>query len=174
MKSPRTPKLCTALVFFVGVVIAACASTPDRAVYSMPADLTRAMPPAEADPSSAAELAEGALHLLNPERPGGPDYQGAARICLLSAEVALVPVERQLQRSCYRVAARSALRSGDRAIYLEAVDRWERSAPRNERAAGELALHLAIRDRLSQRATGSARRVPRDLRRLLPPLEASP
>ena len=135
------------------VALAACASThsADSGLYAMPEDPARAMPPADADPSSAAELAEGALHLLNPERAGGPDFEGAARLCLLSAEMARLPTERQLRRSCYRVAARSALRSGEREIYLLAVDRWERSAARNERAAGELAIHLAIRDRLGGR-----------------------
>ena len=166
----RPARMSAGLLLAVAVAISACATAPkaDRTVYSMPGDMTRALPPADADPDSAAELAEGALHLLNPARPGGPDYAAAARVCLLSAEVARLPTERELQRSCYRVAARSALRSGDREIYLEAVDRWERTAPRNERAAGELALHLAIRDRLDARETGSGARVPRELRRLLP------
>ena len=145
----------------------ACATPPERTTYSMPGDFARAQPPGDADPDSAAELAEGALFLLNPDRPGGPDYAGAARVCLLAADVARLPVERALQRSCYRVAARAALRSGDRGIYLEAVDRWDKSAPRNERAAGELAIHLAIRDRLAGRP--GSRHVPADLRALLPP-----
>jgi hypothetical protein len=155
------------------VALAACASTQgaDSGLYAMPEDPARAMPPADADPSSAAELAEGALHLLNPARAGGPDFEGAARLCLLSAEMARLPTERQLRRSCYRVAARSALRSGEREIYLEAVDRWERSSARNERAAGELAIHLAIRDRLEARNTGSGRRLPPDIRVMLPPIE---
>ena len=126
------------------------------------------MSPGEADPDSAAELAEGALYLLNPERPSGPDYPGAARLCLLSAEVARLPTERQLQRTCHRVAARSALRSGERELYLEVVEHWESRAPRNERAAGELAIHLAIRDEISRRETGTRGRVPSDLRWLLP------
>lgn len=160
----------TGLLLALALGISACATAEpvDRTVYSMPADMTRALPPADANPDSAAELAEGALHLLNPARPGGPDYSAAARMCLLSAEVARLPTERHLQRSCYRVAARSALRSGDRDMYLEAIERWERTAPRNERTAGELALHLAIRDRLDERETGSGARVPPELRRLLP------
>ena len=167
------PRISTSgLLLALALGVSACATSPkaDRTVYSMPADMTRALPPADADPDSAAQLAEGALHLLNPARPGGPDYGAAARLCLLSAEVARMPTERQLQRSCYRVAARSALRSGDREIYLEAVESWERTAPRNERSAGELALHLAIRDRLDDRETGSGARVPPELRRLLPQL----
>ena len=157
------------LLACLALTLGACATThAEHTVYSMPADLVRAMPPADADPASAAELAEGALYLLNRERPGGPDHAGAARLCLLSAEVARLPAERQLQRACHRVAARSALHSGDREVYLEAVESWERRAPRNERAAGELALHLAIRDRLDQRATGTRARIPAELRRLLP------
>lgn len=172
MRTPTASPLGLVLAC-LALTLAACATThADHTVYSMPADLARARPPADADPTSAAELAEGALHLLNPERPGGPDYAGAARLCLLSVEVALLPAERQLQRACHRVAARSALHSGDRDVYLEAVDSWERRAPRNERAAGELALHLAIRDRLDARATGMHARIPAELRRLLPPAEA--
>lgn len=160
------------IALLLALAPAGCATQPH--IYSMPSDPARALSPAEADPSSAAELAEGALHLLNPDRPGGPDYQGAARLCLLSAEVARLPEERKLRRSCHRVAARSALRSGDREIYLEAVNRWERSAPRNERAAGELAVHLSIRDRLTGRATGMHRRVAPELQRLLPPVGSVP
>ena len=169
MIAPKTP--IVAALALVALGLAACASTHsgDGSLYSMPTDPARALAPEDADPNSAAELAEGALHLLNPERPGGPDYTGAARMCLLSADVAKLPVERHLQRTCFRVAARSALRSGDRDVYLEAVDHWDRNAPRNEKAAGELAIHLAIRDRLKQRETGSGGRVPAELRALLPP-----
>ena len=112
MINPIVPKLGVAALC---IALAACASTQgsDAGLYAMPEDPARAMPPADADPTSAAELAEGALHLLNPERAGGPDYEGAARMCLLSAEVARLPTEKQLQRTCYRVAARSALRSGE-------------------------------------------------------------
>ncbi len=148
----------------------ACATSPNvpTGLYAMPSDPALAIAPADADPDSAPQLAEGALHLLDRSRPAGPDYLGAARMCLLAVEVADPDVERELVRACYRVAARSALRSGDRETYVEAVDRWEEEAPRNERAAGELALHLAIRDRLDQRATGTHARIPSELRRLLP------
>ncbi len=57
-------------------------------LYVMPAEPALAIHPADADPDSAAELAEGALHLLDPARPGGPDYMAAARMCLLAIEVA--------------------------------------------------------------------------------------
>ena len=138
-------------------------------LYAMPSDPAQALAPADADPGSAAELAEGALHLLRPDLPGGPDYLGAARMCLLAVEVADPVVERDLIRSCHRVAARSALRSGDREVYVKAVDRWEEHAPRNERAAGELAIHLTIRDRLNERVVAGAR-IPPAVRRLMPPI----
>jgi hypothetical protein len=142
-------------------------------LYVMPAEPALAIHPADADPDSAAELAEGALHLLDPARPGGPDYMAAARMCLLAIEVADPDVERDLVRACYRVAARCALRSGDRETYLNVVERWDRTASRNERAAGELAIHLTIRNRLEERAIASVH-IPPDVRRLVPPLEPSP
>jgi hypothetical protein len=150
--------------------VTACSTTGADAtrLYSMPADLGRALPPGAVEPGSPAELAEAALHLLYRERPGGPDYLGAARLCLLAAEAADPRVERDLQRACYRVAARSALRAGDRELYLEAVQRWDHSAPRHERAAGELAIHLAIRDRLSGSAPGTHGRIPAEVRSLIP------
>ncbi len=153
----------------------ACATSPNvpTGLYAMPSDPALAIAPADADPDSAPQLAEGALHLLDRSRPAGPDYLGAARMCLLAVEVADPDVERDLVRACYRVAARSALRSGDRETYVEAVDRWEEDAPRNERAAGELAIHLTIRDRLNERSVSSAR-IPPQVRRLVPPLEPTP
>lgn len=152
------------------LLISACAhgAAENVQLYAMPEDLADAMPPGRADASSAAELAEGALHLLNPERPGGPDYLAAARMCLLSAEVAEPRVEADLKRACYRVAARSALRSGDRETYVDAVTQWATGAPRSERMAGELAIHLAIRDRL-RGAGGRGARIPPAVRRLIPP-----
>lgn len=159
------------------LTVTACSTTgaaggaDSTGLYSMPADLGRALPPGAADPGNPGELAEAALHLLHPERPGGPDYLGAARLCLLAAEVADSRVERDLQRACYRVAARAALRAGDRELYLDAVQRWDRSAPRHERAAGELAIHLAIRDRLSGSAPGTHARIPAEARSLIPPSE---
>ena len=171
--SSTLPFRTLALALFA-MVIGACASArgPGTELYPMPADLGRAMSPAEADPGRPAELAEAALHLLNPERAGGPDYAGAARMCLLAIDAAEPFGERELRRACHRTAARSALRSGDRELYREAVNRWEREAPRSERAAGELSVHLAIRDRLEGESPGSPGRIPRALRRLLPPLEA--
>ncbi len=156
------------------LLIAACASPkgPTTELYPMPSDFSRALSPADANPERPAELAESALHLLDPQRPGGPDYAGAARMCLLALEVAKSGVESELRRACQRVAARSALRSGDRELYIESVTLWERDAPRSERAAGELSVHLAIRDRLCEDPSASPGRIPRDLRRLLPPLEA--
>jgi hypothetical protein len=155
-------------VAFAGLTLAACA-TRGTEMYAMPADPAHALAPGEADPGSAAELAESALHLLGPERPGGPDYLGAARMCLLAADAAEPGVEDPLARACYRVAARSALHAGDRETYLEAVERWARNAPRTERATGELAFHLAIRDRLVGDGASRYARVPPELRRLLPP-----
>ncbi len=157
------------------LLVAACATTntPPSGLYAMPTDLSRALPPSAADPTRAAELAESALFLLNPERPGGPDYLGAARMCLLAVEVADLRMEQDLRRACERVAARSALRSGDRDTYIEAVNRWERSAPRSESVAGELAIHLAIRDRLNGREPGRAR-IPSEVRGLIPPPEDAP
>lgn len=134
-------------------------------VHTMPADPALAMTPGEADPESAAELAEAALHLLNAERAGGPDYVGAARLCLLSAKAAVLPTERELQRSCLATAARSSLRAGNRDMYLEAVDCWEDVSHPHERAAGELSIHLSIRDELRGNPDGP-NRAP-GLRRLL-------
>ncbi len=159
----------------LALLVAGCATTRagPSGLYAMPSDLSRALPPSEADPTRAAELAESALFLLNPERAGGPDYMGAARMCLLAVEVADPGIERDLQRACERVAARSALRSGDRETYIEAVNRWQRNAPRSESVAGELAIHLAIRDRLSGRGPGRAR-IPSEVRGLIPPPEDAP
>lgn len=153
------------------LLLGACASgrgTTD--FHHMPSDLSRALSPVQADPTRPGQLAEAALHLLDLERPEGPDYAGAARMCLLASDVADPHVERELRRACHRVAARSALRSGDRDLYVEAVSRWEQSASRTELATGELAVHLAIRDRLDGQPIPPGR-TPRDLRRLLPPLE---
>jgi hypothetical protein len=137
----------------------------------MPSDLKAAMSPEEADPTRAAELAEAALHLLDPERPGGPDYQGAARMCLLATEVAEPRVEEDLVAACFRVASRSALRAGDHELYIEVVDSWEACAPRSQRRVGELAIHRSIRDRLAGHPPRFDRRLPPELRRLVPPLE---
>ena len=56
---------------WLALALAACATTQatPTGLYAMPADLSRALSPSEADPSRAAELAESALYLLNPERP---------------------------------------------------------------------------------------------------------
>ena len=136
------------LALCIALLAAGCATNGGpRSLYSMPAP-AQAMAPGEADPESAAELAEAALHLLDIERPGGPDYAGAARLCMLSAQAAILPTERELQRSCLATAARSALRAGDRDTYLEAVDCWEDVSHPHERAAGELSIHLTIRDQL--------------------------
>ncbi len=162
----RMHSLALSLLLLVG-----CASVRSGTeLYSMPSDPAKALSPEDADPSRPGELAEAALYLLDPERSGGPDYVGAARLCLLASDVADPRSERELRRACQRLAARSALRAGDRELYIEAVGAWEREASRGEKAAGELSVHVAIRDRLCGRMTRSAR-VPRDLRRLLPPLE---
>ena len=148
------------------LLAAACATQgpPPRTLYSMPSDPSLAISPSQADPNSAPELAEAALSLLDPSRAGGPDYNGAARLCLMAADVAYLPTERTLQRACFRVAAGSALRAGDRDMYQEAVRSWAAVAPLNERAAGELSLHLAISDRLN----GEERpRTPRELESLI-------
>ena len=139
---------------------------PPGGLYPMPGDLGLARSPDRIDPQRAAELAEAALFLLNPERSGGPDYAGAARMCLMAVEVAVPGIEDDLESSCYRVAARSALRSGDAQLYVEAVDRWATVASPVERSAGEFAIHAAIRNRLQGAASTS---LPSDplLRRLL-------
>jgi hypothetical protein len=165
--------LRTALSLAAALVLGACASARGPAgdahgLHPMPADPARAMPPGAADPDSAAELAEAALHLLYPDRPGGPDYTGAARLCLISAELADPSVEERLQLACYRTAARSALRAGERDLYEQAVELWELAAPRHERATGELAAHLAIRDRLSGTAPATWSRLSGNVRRLIP------
>ena len=158
------------------LLLAACASGrgpmgEPHVLHAMPSDLARAMPPAAADPDRPAELAEAALHLLYPDRPGGPDYAGAARLCLIAGDTADSGLEHELQLACYRVAARSALRAGERALYAEAVSRWEDVAPRHERATGELAAHLAIRDRLHGSDPGTRARLPSEIRRLIPAAE---
>lgn len=161
------------------LLVSACAAPRAPAgdahgLHAMPIDLARAMPPGAADPDVAAELAEAALHLLYTDRPGGPDYAGAARLCLIAAEVADPHVEAKLQMACYRTAARSALRAGERRLYSEAVERWTLAAPRHERATGELAAHLAIRDRLNGSEPGTWSRLPAGVRRLIPAHEDAP
>lgn len=121
---------------------------PTEATYRMPASPGQARSPDALSPDRAAELAEGALNLLDPQRPGGPDYAAAARLSLLAADLATSPTEAELRTACFRTAARSALRSGDTALYIDAVERWERASSRPERVAGELAVHGAIRARL--------------------------
>jgi len=140
--------VCGLLCACVPVAPAVEAPPPPGGLYAMPGDLALARSPDRVRPDHAAELAEAALSLLNPERAGGPDYAGAARMCLMATEVAVPGVEADLLASCHRVAARSALRSGDVELYLEAVDRWDAVATRVERSAGEFAVHAAIRDRL--------------------------
>ena len=169
-----SPRLCLRLRRLgcaVGAAgILACASTPREGtvLYSMPDDPRDALSPQAADPAHAGELAEGALYLLNPELPGGPDYMGAARMCLLAAETADPVLEKQLRYTCHQVAARAALRSGDRDLYMKAIDGWEELATRSQRTTGELAVHRAIRDRLRGEPY---RRVhlPPDVARLIPP-----
>lgn len=114
----------------------------------MPGDPAQARSPDALRTDRAAELAEGALHLLDPQRSGGPDYAAAARLSLMAAELAGSPGEAELRVACFRTAARSALRSGDTALYIDAVERWERASSRADRVAGELAVHGAIRARL--------------------------
>jgi len=126
------------------------ARPPSGALHTMPTDLSLARSPDTVNPESAAELAEAALNLLNPLRTGGPDYAGAARMCLMAVDAAVSEVEADLRSSCHRVAARSALRSGDTALYLEAVDRWDTVATKVEHSAGEFLIHAAIRDRLRE------------------------
>lgn len=170
-----TPSFCgRALAALTGVLLlGACAAARGpvgdaTGLHAMPVDLARAMPPGAADPDNPAELAEAALNLLYPDRPGGPDYVGAARLCLIAAEIADPQVEQKLQLACYRTAARSALRAGDRVLYSNAVELWELSAPRHERATGELAAHLAIRARLNGAEPGTWSRLPHAVRRLIP------
>ncbi len=160
----------------LALIGSACASgrgpdgSGDRSgLYSMPADLADALRPQDADPSNAAQLAESALSLLNPDQPGGPNFLGAARMCLLAAETADPRVERELRQACYGVAARSALRSGDSQSYLDAVDLWEADATRGERESGELAVHRAIRNRLRGASKRDSVHLPAGVARLIPP-----
>ena len=99
----------------------ACATPggPTTELHAMPSELARAISPAGADPARPGELAEAALSLLDSERAGGPDYAGAARMCLLAVEISDPREERALRRACQRVAARRALRSGDRELHGE-------------------------------------------------------
>jgi hypothetical protein len=150
----------------------ACATVEAPRRYAMPADLSRARTPEQAAPDSAAELAEAALGLLDPARPGGADLAGAAQLCLLASEVADPQIERELRRACFRTSARSALRSGDRDLYTDVVARWEEAASRSELVAGELVVHRAIRDRLVGNPSSS--RVPPELRSWLREAEARP
>jgi len=164
------PLLAAALI----PILVACATSPPRQptqLYSMPAELGAAMAPEDADPTVAAELAESALYLLDPERPGGPDYLGAARMCLLATEVANPWAEDDLIAACFRVASRSALRAGERELYIEIVNDWEEFAPKSQRLVGELAIHRSIRDRLAGRPPRFDRRLPPALRRLIPQVE---
>ncbi len=167
--APRIPPTVrrTLIAGVAALLCAACATAGAPRRYAMPADLSHARSPEQADADSAAELAEAALGLLDPSRPGGPDLSGAAQMCLLATDVADPDVERELQRACFRTAARSALRAGDRELHAEVVDRWAAAASRSEKVAGELVVHRAIRDRaLGDDASG---RVPPELRVWLDP-----
>jgi len=164
----------------LSVLVLACtpgqpsvAARPPGGLYAMPADLALARSPDRVNAARAAELAEAALFLLNPERPGGPDYAGAARMCLMASDAAVPGVESDLRASCHRVAARSALRSGDKALYIQAVDRWDEVATAIDRSAGEFLVHAAIRDRL-RGETGAAVVSDPLLRRVLQPSTAEP
>jgi len=159
MTKPRHPlHRATPFSFlFMSVAALACAPIkppevaarpPTGALHAMPSELGLARSPDAVDPNNAAELAEASLHLLDPERTGGPDYAGAARMCLMAVDVAVEGIESDLRSGCLRVAARSALRSGDTGLYLESVDRWDALATNVERSAGEFLVHAAIRDRL--------------------------
>ena len=161
-----------ATLIFLGVGCATGQGPRESTLYRMPT-LSDALEPHLADPSSAAQLAEGALHLLDPARPGGPDYGASARMCLRTAEAADIRVERELRDACLRLAARSALRSGDRELYVEVVDCWEAKARSHERESGELAVHRAIRDQLQGSRRGASARLPRAVAVLLPPPEES-
>ena len=102
-KAPKLHSLALSVLLLAG-----CASVrPAPGLYSMPSDPAKALSPEDADPSRPGELAEAALHLLDRERSGGPDYAGAARMCLLAGDVADPRVERDLRRACQRLAARS-------------------------------------------------------------------
>lgn len=147
-------RLCAALA-----CLSACApltppvsSAPTEASYRMPGTPAQARSSDQLRTDRPAELAEGALHLLDPQRPGGPDYAGAARLSLMAADLASAPSEGELRVACFRTAARSALRAGDTALYIDAVERWERASSRADRVAGELAVHGAIRARLQGQA----------------------
>jgi hypothetical protein len=155
------PSICRVLrsasvVFASALSVTACAPvTPPvsqgpatQSSYRMPPAASAARAPDALRTDRAAELAEGALYLLDPARPGGPDYAGSVRLSLMAAELASSPAESDLRLACHRAAARAALRSGDSKLYIEAVDRWESASGRAERAAGELAIHTAIRARL--------------------------
>ncbi len=49
------------------LLLAGCASVgPGTELYSMPSDPGKALSPEDADPSRPGELAEAALHLLDP------------------------------------------------------------------------------------------------------------
>jgi hypothetical protein len=148
---------------YVALLAAACAGTlaacarpapsvstapPTDGVFQMPQGPSTARSPDEIRADRPAELAEAALHLVNPERPGGADYTAAARLALLATEQADPRGERDLLISCFRFAARSALRAGDAELYLQIVDRWDQAANEVERVSGELAVHTSIRDRL--------------------------
>lgn len=163
---PRGTLTLVLLALVVTLLASACATTQPTVLYAMPEDPDRAIAPRDADPYHAGELAEGALHLLDPDLPGGPDYAGAARMCLVAADTAHPVSERGLRMACYRLAARSALRAADRSLYVEAVGLWDDHASRAERTSGELAIHMAIRDRLRGEEPG--RRIPAELARLLP------
>ncbi len=156
----RLHSLALSLLLLVG-----CASVRSGTeLYSMPSDPAKALSrrmlirrvraswrgrPLSARPRAVRgpRLRRGGTSVSARERRGGPQERARAAPCL--------PAPR---------------RAGDRELYIEAVGAWEREASRGEKAAGELSVHVAIRDRLCGRMARSAR-VPRDLRRLLPPLE---
>lgn len=171
MISPRLRPGLRGLSCALGVAaILGCASAPrgGTVLYAMPDDPAEALAPQTADPANAGELAEGALYLLNPELPGGPDYMGAARMCLIASETADPVLEKHLRYTCHQVATRAALRSGDRDLYLQTVEAWESVATRTQRETGELAIHRAIRNRI-RGEPGRRVHLPPDVARLIPP-----
>ena len=116
---------------------------------------------------TSVSFVEAAINHLDRDRAGGPDYNAAARLFVHAARAADENQEIELAVACYRAAARSALRAGNRAVYEDAVRRWADRATSYDREVGEIAIHMAIVARLNGKSLDLPSRVPASVQRLI-------
>ena len=142
------------LTAVVGVLLGCTTATPLSESFSYRFEAhTFAQPdeilaPQDRVAETPVPLIEAALHHLAPSRLEGLDYSAAAMLFLRAGEVANPVEEQDLALAGYRAAARAALRSGDRGVYVRAVEGWSHFAMEHELRTGELAVHRRILARL--------------------------